>query len=290
MKITALEIRKKTFEKNFRGYDKDEVDVFLKELSEEWEKLVAENEELQVKLELSNREANKLKEVEASLFRTLKTAEDTGASIIEEANDAAEHIEREAQENAQVMLNDAQTQSQNLIEFAEQKREQIISDLKSDASELVSGYEKLVHQRELILNNLKKLAEDIEDKINISNSDIKHVNIKAHLEMIETLNKSDSFTISNISSLEEEEMELYTLEESTSEEEIDRAELEIGSQEINLEVNLEEEVEAEVENIPLINTPVQANEDDEAESKENTDVEEPEENKNKGNSFFDDID
>ena len=287
MKITALEIRKKTFEKNFRGYDKDEVDVFLKELSEEWEKLVAENEELQVKLEQSNREANKLKEVEASLFRTLKTAEDTGASIIEEANDAAEHIEREAQQNAQVMLNDAQTQSQNLIEFTEQKRAQIISDLKIDVSELVNGYEKLVDQRELILNNLKKLAEDIEDKITISNSDIKNVNIKAHLEMIEKLNNSDSFTISNISSLEEDKMEVFTLEENTSEEEIDIAELEIGSQEINLEINTEEELEEEVENTPFINTSVQ---DNEAESKEETDAQEPEENKNKGNSFFDDID
>jgi hypothetical protein len=105
--------------------------------------------------------------------------------------------------------------------------------------------------------------------------------------MIEKLNNSDSFTISNISSLEEDKMEVFTLEENTSEEEIDIAELEIGSQEINLEINTEEELEEEVENTPFINTSVQ---DNEAESKEETDAQEPEENKNKGNSFFDDID
>ena len=44
MKITALEIRKKSFEKNFRGYDKDEVDVFLKEVSEEQNKKYFENQ------------------------------------------------------------------------------------------------------------------------------------------------------------------------------------------------------------------------------------------------------
>lgn len=282
MKITALEIRKKSFEKNFRGYDKDEVDVFLKELSEEWEKLVAENDELQKKLEQSNREGNKLKEVEASLFRTLKTAEDTGASIIEEANDAADHIVREAQQNAQAMVNDAQTQSQNLIESAEQKGKQIMSELKGDVSDLVNGYETLVHQRELILKNLKKLAEDIEDNITVSNSDIKKVNIKAHLEMVETLNKSNSFTIANISNLEEEKMVMHTLDETTADEEIDVEETEINAQETDVEASSEEEV--------IANT---ADEHVEVESKEEIELQEPEEDKNKGNkgnSFFDDID
>ncbi|GAB2614421.1 DivIVA domain-containing protein [Belliella aquatica] len=290
MKITALEIRKKSFEKNFRGYDKDEVDLFLKELSEEWEKLVAENDELQKKLEQSNREGNKLKEVEASLFRTLKTAEDTGASIIEEANDAADHIVREAQQNAQAMLNDAQTQSQNLIESAEQKGKQIMSELKGDVSDLVNGYETLVHQRELILKNLKKLAEDIEDNITVSNSDIKKVNVKAHLEMVETLNKSNSFTIANISSLEEEKMEMHTLEETSVDEEIDTTELEIGSQEINLDVHTDEEA---IENTPEKNETAEARKDDEVEFKEEAELQEPKEDKNKGNkgnSFFDDID
>ena len=290
MKITALEIRKKSFEKNFRGYDKDEVDVFLKELAEEWEKLVVENDELQKKLEQSNREGNKLKEVEASLFRTLKTAEDTGASIIEEANDAADHIVREAQQNAQAMLNDAQTQSQNLIESAEQKGKQIMSELKNDVSDLVNGYETLVHQRELILKNLKKLAEDIEDNITVSKNDIKKVNIKAHLEMVETLSKSNSFTIANIRSLEEDKIEMYTLEETTADEEIDTLEPEMGFQEIDLNINTEEEV---IENTPVKNEPVQAKIDDELEINEDVELQEPEEDKNKGNkgnSFFDDID
>ena len=42
MKITPLEIRQKTFEKNIRGFDKDEVNAFLISLSSEWEKLLDE--------------------------------------------------------------------------------------------------------------------------------------------------------------------------------------------------------------------------------------------------------
>lgn len=232
MKITVLEIRKKSFEKNFRGYDTDEVDSFLRNLSEEWEKLVSENKELQKKLENSNREGSKLKEVESSLFRTLKTAEDTGASIIEEANDAADYIVREAQQNAQAMLNDAQTQSKNLIESAELKGAQIMSELKGDVSELVNGYETMVQQRELILKNLKKLAEDIENNIEVSNKDLENVNIRSHMSIVETLNKSNSFTIANIKSLEHEEMEMHTLQTIEENNQIDANDSELNTAEI----------------------------------------------------------
>ncbi|MCH7410102.1 DivIVA domain-containing protein [Belliella sp. DSM 111904] len=208
MKITALEIRKKSFEKNFRGYDKEEVDAFLKQLSEEWEKVNADTEELQKKLDDSIREANKMKEVEASLFRTLKTAEDTGASIIEEANEAAEYIVREAHQNAESMLNDAKTKSQNLIESAETKAKQIMEDLQNDVSSLVHGYQKLVQQRELILKNLRKIAEDIHDDISVSTSNLEKVNVNVHLEMVETLKKSNAFTMANMSSIEQEEIVL----------------------------------------------------------------------------------
>ena len=45
MKITPLEIRQKTFEKSFRGLDKDEVNAFLLSLSHEWERMLDENKE-----------------------------------------------------------------------------------------------------------------------------------------------------------------------------------------------------------------------------------------------------
>lgn len=85
MKVTPLEIRQKGFEKKLRGYDKDEVNAFLLSLSQEWERVLDESKELKIKLETSEREVQKLREVENSLFKTLKTAEDTGANVVEQA-------------------------------------------------------------------------------------------------------------------------------------------------------------------------------------------------------------
>ena len=57
MKITPLEIRQKSFERNFRGYDKEEVDAFLASLSQEWERISEEHKESRYKLELAEKEA-----------------------------------------------------------------------------------------------------------------------------------------------------------------------------------------------------------------------------------------
>ena len=57
MRITPFEIRQKTFEKNFRGYEKDEVNAFLLTLSQEWERISDENKELRIRLETTEREA-----------------------------------------------------------------------------------------------------------------------------------------------------------------------------------------------------------------------------------------
>lgn len=83
MKITPLDIRQKTFEKVLRGFDKDEVTAFLLSLSQEWERVQDETKEMRIKLEATEREVTKLREVESSLYKTLKTAEDTGANVIE---------------------------------------------------------------------------------------------------------------------------------------------------------------------------------------------------------------
>src|SRR5258708_20111373 len=116
MKITPLEIRQKAFERTLRGFDKDEVNAFLQSLSQEWERALDECKELRIKLEATEKEVSKLREVESSLFKTLKTAEDTGANVIDQANKTAELILRENQLNADAILHEAKTKAKNTIE------------------------------------------------------------------------------------------------------------------------------------------------------------------------------
>jgi len=165
MKITPLEIRQKTIERNLRGYDKDEVNGFLLTLSQEWERNQDELKELRVKLESAEREVAKLREVETSLFRTLKTAEDTGASVIEQANKSAELSMRESQLKAEALLNEARLKAKNTIDEADQNARQLLAEMEEQLKSLADQYKSLQSQKDNILSDMKRLAEETLDRV-----------------------------------------------------------------------------------------------------------------------------
>lgn len=209
MKITPAAIRQRSFETGFRGYEKKEVASFLDEVSEVVEKLHQENMELRTKLQNTEFEAKRLKDVEDSLFRTLKTAEDTGASIIEEANEAADliiaeanHTAEHANAHANQVLSQARKQAEEqsaiLVAAAEKKAKDTISVLRESMQGLVRSYEGLVEQRELLVKSLKRLSQDALNQIDLSESHFTRIDAKAHQRAIEELSRSNSFVLANI--------------------------------------------------------------------------------------------
>lgn len=165
MKITPLEIRQKSFEKNFRGYDKDEVNAFLLTLSQEWERLVDESKEWRIKLEAAEREVMKLREVENSLFKTLKTAEDTGANVIEQARQAADLHLREAQLKADEIMNEAKMKANNTLDEAEQRSKEVLADMEERLRNMIEEYKKMESLRNDLMLDLKRISEDTLDRV-----------------------------------------------------------------------------------------------------------------------------
>lgn len=166
MKISPIEIRQKDFQKAFRGYEKEEVDAFLLSLSQEWERVMEENKEIRRKLEFSEKELSRLKEVEASLFKTLKTAEDTGANLIDQATKTAELHMKEAQMKAEAIFNEAKSKARAMLEEAEDKAKHIVEDMQDEARDLQNEYSYLLDQRDNILQELKNIANDTLEKVN----------------------------------------------------------------------------------------------------------------------------
>ncbi len=165
MKITPLEIRQKDFEKKLRGYDKDEVQAFLLSLSNEWERMLGEGKELQIKLDQAEKEVKKLREVETSLFKTLKTAEDTGANLVDQANRAADLHLKETQMNAEAMLSESKQKARAIIEKAEQEAKEIINEVQEGVKELDLNYKTIENHRDNLIKDLMNLADDIVERI-----------------------------------------------------------------------------------------------------------------------------
>ena len=164
MKITALDIRQKTFEKSFRGIDKDEVQAYLTMLSQQWERLGDENRELRLKLEHAQQDVQKMREVETSLYRTLKTAEDTGHSITEQAQRDADLRRRESQLQAEGVLGEARQQARAIVDEAHQTAEKTVADMQREVSGLGQECQRLEQQLDALVRDLHHLASDALDK------------------------------------------------------------------------------------------------------------------------------
>lgn len=165
MKITPLEIRQKTFEKVFRGLDKDEVQGFLLSLSQEWEKVLDENKLLRIKLEAAEKEVQKLRDVESSLFKTLKTAEDTGTNLIEQATREAELKLKESVIKSDEIVTKAKDKAKDIISNAENKSRQILENMIEKVKELEKQYENIENLKDDLLSGLKGFSKEVLDKL-----------------------------------------------------------------------------------------------------------------------------
>ena len=78
MKLTPLDIHHKEFRHSLRGYTEEEVDQFLDEVADEFERLFKENIDLSEKLEAANEKVRGYQEMERTLHNTMLAAQTVG--------------------------------------------------------------------------------------------------------------------------------------------------------------------------------------------------------------------
>lgn len=120
--------------------------------------------EAKLRLESSEREVAKLREVETTLFKTLKTAEDTGNNLIEQAGKAAELQLRESQLQAEGLMYEARAKAKEIVEEAETRSQQIIDGLENRLKDLVQEYRGMLMQKDNFSADLLRLAAELTDR------------------------------------------------------------------------------------------------------------------------------
>lgn len=144
--LTPKDIHEKDFSKSFKGYDMEEVDLFLDQIIEDYDKIIRENRELASRIEALNTQIETYRGMENSLMHTMvsahKAADDISdkakleaESVIEKANDERERILSEANERAQQIVNDKQS---DIIETEARIRE--LNDILEEFKSGIIGY------------------------------------------------------------------------------------------------------------------------------------------------------
>ncbi|WP_394991916.1 DivIVA domain-containing protein [Emticicia sp.] len=158
MKITPLEIRQHEFEKTFRGYNIEEVDNFLANLSQEWERVLNESKMLRMQLEIAEKEANKLREIEMTLFKTLKTAEDTSTMITEQASQHADKHVHEAKLQGEKTVVEAKQRAAEIVRQAENRARYIKEEVLGDVKVLERDFRAMDHYKTNLLVQMRSLS------------------------------------------------------------------------------------------------------------------------------------
>lgn len=141
MRITSSEIKQHEFERSFRGYQVEEVHSFLSDLAQEWDKMFNEIKMLKMQLDIAEKEASKLRDVEMTLIKTLRTAEDTSSRIAETANAEATKKVEAARFEASQTLQRADQEASRKVEEATRKADQIIREAENTGKQLVNEAE-----------------------------------------------------------------------------------------------------------------------------------------------------
>ncbi|MFN3588786.1 MAG: DivIVA domain-containing protein [Spirosomataceae bacterium] len=165
MKITPLEIRKQQFEKTFRGYLPEQVDTFLSNLSSEWERIVDESKMLRMQLEIAEKEANKFRDIQSTLFKALKTAEDTAQNMLEQATYQADKNLQDAASKAEHILAEAYAEAERIRTESNAEVFKLRDSTLKEMKQLERDFKTLENYRSHLVVELKSLANATLDNV-----------------------------------------------------------------------------------------------------------------------------
>lgn len=114
MKLTPLDIHHKEFHHALRGYSEDEVDTFLDEVADEFERLFKENIDLSEKLEAASAKVREYQGMEITLNNTMVSAQRSAENIVGQANEDASTVLRDAEVKAKEIIHNALTDKQRV--------------------------------------------------------------------------------------------------------------------------------------------------------------------------------
>ena len=147
--LTPLDIENKKFQKQMmNGYNVDEVDDFLDEITVDYEKLYKENTELRAEIEKSKSDLERYKNIEQTLQNTLvidqKIADDIKRNAQDEADNIIKNARSKMQDQVDELTKDLETRRR---EFTDTKKQFDIYRANMEAL-LISQLELLKDMKE----------------------------------------------------------------------------------------------------------------------------------------------
>lgn len=146
--LTPMDIHNKDFKRSFRGYDEDEIDDFLDQVVNDYEKLFRENDRLKEDLERAKKDNEQYQQLEKNLKDTLLVAQKT-----------AEEVTTNARRNTEEMRENTAKECQNMRREAEMHAKLQLDEAADKVRAIVAEYDRLVREKNQFLRKIKVAME-----------------------------------------------------------------------------------------------------------------------------------
>lgn len=178
--ITPLDIQSKEFKKTLNGYKSKDVDEFLDNINDDYERLYRENIELKDKIGILTDQIRQYNNLEETLKSTLVMAQSTADDVTSSARKKAELIIEDAEIHAKNLINDAQDHVKEINrEYDYLKKEMFIFKTR---------YQSFIQAQLISLEEFYRDYEDKEIEMLIETEEIEESNIEENsIEDIDNL-------------------------------------------------------------------------------------------------------
>lgn len=160
--MNAKEIITRRFEKAaFNGYKTDDVDDFMKEVSDEFAQLQKEKAELEKKLEVLADKIREYRDDEDALKDALLIAQKQGNAIVAESKASAEKLTKETNEAVTKQLSEAKIKSERLVNDADQYSKDTRRKADEQAAKIIGDATAKAEEIRNIMNRQQEIQENI---------------------------------------------------------------------------------------------------------------------------------
>ncbi len=148
MKLTPLDIRHKEFRKAMRGYSEEDVDVFLDEVADEFERLIQENIDLRERAQRLQEQVAQHDELKETLQKTLVGAQQQADDTRATARKEGDLILRDSELKGRDIISEAHAEKQRVQQSLIQLR-QIEEDFRFKFRSLLEAHLNLLAEDEV---------------------------------------------------------------------------------------------------------------------------------------------
>lgn len=159
MALTPLDIQNKDFSTKMRGYNQDDVDDFLDQVTRDYEDALQKNRELEKSLKHAEEKLQYFNELKDALNQSIIVAQDTADKVKSSANKESEMIITSADNQAKETLVEAERKSNAMIAEAEAKSTQILAEAIERARQLAGETEDLKKKTRVFHQRLSLMLE-----------------------------------------------------------------------------------------------------------------------------------